>query len=108
MAITSEQHKGKEQSDFAEPYTFGFPKSEIFNYKPQTTILQLFRWNSCNRNDTLRETNCVRFGRIASLSACVLFAGGYVVRICYEFFLDSSFPEFFMFLGWRTAFTNFF
>ena len=22
-----------------------------------------------------RETNCVRFGRIASLSACVLFAG---------------------------------
>ena len=23
----------------------------------------------------LRETNCVRFGRVASLSACVLFAG---------------------------------
>ena len=44
-----------------------------------------------------RETNCVRFGRIASLSACVLFAVGCVVRIAYESFLDSSFPEFFMF-----------
>ena len=55
----------------------------------------------------LRKTNCERFGRIASLSACVLFAGGCVVRIAYESFLDSSFPEFFMFLEWRTAFTDF-
>ena len=54
-----------------------------------------------------RETNCVRFGRIASLSACVLFAVGCVVRIAYESVLDSRFPEFFMFLEWRTAFTDF-
>ena len=37
-----------------------------------------------------RETNCVRFGRIASLSACVLFAVGCVVRIAYESFLDFN------------------
>ncbi|MCI6686235.1 MAG: hypothetical protein MR484_07065, partial [Ruminococcus sp.] len=56
----------------------------------------------------LRKNDCVRFGRIASLSACVLFAGGYVVRIAFQSFLDFSFPEFFMFSEWRTAFTNFF
>ena len=50
-----------------------------------------------------RETNCVRFGRIASLSACVLFAGGCVVRIAYESFLDCSLLEVFLFLEWRTA-----
>ena len=61
-----------------------------------------------SKRSSPRETTRIRFGRIASLSAFVLFAGGYVVRICYEFFLDSSFPEFFMFLGWRTAFTDFF
>ena len=104
MTITSEQHKGKEQSDFAEPYTFGFPKSEIFNYKPQTIILQLFRWNSCNGNDTLRETNCIRFGRNASLSACVLFAGGCVVGIAFVFSLDCSLQEVFLFSEWRTAY----
>ena len=49
------------------------------------------------------KTNCVRFGRIASLSAFVLFAGGCVVRIGYESFLDFSFSEFFLFLEWRTA-----
>ena len=38
----------------------------------------------------LRKTNYVRFGRIASLSAFVLFAGGCVVRIAYEFFLDFN------------------
>ena len=45
-----------------------------------------------------RETICIGFGRIASLSACVLFAGGYVVRIIFVFFLDFDFSEFFMFL----------
>jgi len=45
-----------------------------------------------------RKTNCIWFGRIASLSACVLFAGGYVVRIIFVFFLDFDFSEFFMFL----------
>ena len=54
------------------------------------------------------KTNCIRFGRIASLSACVLFAGGCVVRITYESFLDFRFSEVFMFLEWRTAFTDFF
>jgi len=47
------------------------------------------------------ENNCVRFGKIASLFAFVLFAGGYVVRIAYESFLDFSFSEFFML--YRTA-----
>ena len=42
------------------------------------------------KNNTLRKTICVRFGRIASLSAFVLFADGYVVRITYESFLDYS------------------
>ena len=54
-------------------------------------------------NPALRKTNCVWFGRIASLSAFVLFAGGCVVRIAYECFLDCSLQEFFMFLEWRTA-----
>ena len=47
--------------------------------------------------NALRETNCIRFGRIASLSAFVLFAGGYVVRIAYESFLDYSLLEVFCF-----------
>ena len=55
----------------------------------------------------LRETNCVRFGRVASLSACVLFAGGCVVRIAYECFLDCNLLEVFLFSRWRTAFANF-
>ena len=54
-----------------------------------------------------RETNCVRFGRIASLSACVLFAVGCVVRIADECFLDCSLPEVSLFLEWRTAFDDF-
>ena len=49
------------------------------------------------------KTNCVRFSRIASLSAFVLFAGGCVVRIAYESFLDFGFSEFFMPSEWRTA-----
>ena len=55
------------------------------------------------REVVLRETNCIRFGRYASLSACVLFAGGCVVRIAYESFLNVRFSEIFMFLEWRTA-----
>ena len=52
------------------------------------------------------ETDCVWFGKIASLFAFVLFAGGCVVRIGYESFLDFGFSEFFMFLEWRTAFIS--
>ena len=59
------------------------------------------------REVVLKETNYVRFGRIALLSACVLFAGGCVFRIGYESFLDCSLQEFFMFLEWRTAFAYF-
>ena len=55
----------------------------------------------------LWDTNCIRFGKIASLFAFMLFAGGCVVRIAYESFLDSSLQEFFMFLEWRTAFVYF-
>jgi len=46
-------------------------------------------------------------GKIASLFAFVLFAGGCVVRITYESFLNFSFSEFFMLLERRTAFTYF-
>ena len=49
----------------------------------------------------LWDTNCIRFGKIALLFAFVLFAGGCVVRIAYESFLDFSFSEFFML--YRTA-----
>ena len=58
------------------------------------------------REVALRKTTCVWFGRIALLSASVLFAGGYVVRIVYESFLDFGFSEFFMLLEWRTAFSH--
>ena len=53
------------------------------------------------------ETNCVRFGKIALLFAFVLFAGGCVIRIIYESFLDYCFQEVFLFLEWRTAFAHF-
>ena len=53
------------------------------------------------------KTNCVWFGRIASLSAFVLFAGGCVVRIAFASSLDYSLQEFFMLSKWRTAFTYF-
>ena len=43
------------------------------------------------------KTTRIRFGRIASLSAFVLFAGGCVVRIAYECFLDCSLLEVFCF-----------
>jgi len=55
----------------------------------------------------LRKTNCIRFGKIALLFAFVLFAGGCVVRIVYESFLDFGLSEFFMLSEWRTAFTHF-
>ena len=66
------------------------------------TVPALFHVKQCSW-----ETNCVRFGRIASLSAFVLFAGGCVVRIGYESFLDFGFSEFLMLPEWRTAFTYF-
>ena len=59
------------------------------------------------KNSALRKTTCERFGRIASLSAFVLFAGGCVVRIADECFLDCSLQEVLLFLKWRTAFTDF-
>ena len=60
------------------------------------------------REVSSRKTNCVRFGRIASLSAFVLFAVGYVVRIAYESFLDYSLLECSLFLEWRTTTCLFF
>ena len=56
------------------------------------------------RRICLRKTNCVRFGRIALLSACMLFASGCVVRIAYVSFLDYNLQEVSLFLRWRTAF----
>ena len=47
----------------------------------------------------------LRLGKIASLFTFVLFAGGCVVRIAYESFLDFGFSEFFML--YRTANSNF-
>ena len=38
-----------------------------------------------------RKTSCIRFGKIASLFACVLFAGGCVVRNCFCIFLRFQF-----------------
>ena len=66
------------------------------------TVPALFHVKHCSW-----ETNCVRFGRIASLSAFVLFAGGCVVRIADESFLDFGFSEFLMLPEWRTAFAHF-
>ena len=45
----------------------------------------------------------MRFGKIASLFAFVLFAGDCVVRIGYESFLDNCFQEVFLLLERRTA-----
>ena len=55
------------------------------------------------REVSSRKTNCVRFGRIASLSAFVLFAGGYVIQIIFQSFLDYSSQEVSMFSKQRTA-----
>ena len=54
-----------------------------------------------------RKTNCIRFGKIALLFAFVLFAGGCVIRIAYEFFLDYCFQEVSLLPEWRTAFAHF-
>ena len=56
------------------------------------------------REVALRKTTCVWFGRIALLSACVLFAGGCVVRIGFASLFDYSFYEVLLLLKWRTAF----
>ena len=72
-----------------------------------TVPVEQLQWGCLTENSALRENNCVRFGRIASLSACVLFAGGCVVRITFQSFLDFRFLEFFLFAKWRTAFAHF-
>ena len=51
----------------------------------------------CSSPLTLLYMQFVRFGRIASLSAFVLFASGCVARISYESFLDYSLFEVFCF-----------
>ncbi len=56
------------------------------------------------REVALRKTTCVWFGRIALLSASVLFAGGCVVRIGFASLFDYSFYEVLLLLKWRTAF----
>ena len=56
------------------------------------------------REGALRKTTCVWFGRIALLSASVLFAGGCVVRIGFASLFDYSFYEVLLLLKWRTAF----
>ena len=60
------------------------------------------------RQIALWDTTRIRFGKFASLFAFVLFAGGCVVRIGYESFLDYCFQEVFLLLERRTAFTYFF
>ena len=55
-----------------------------------------------------RENRSEPFRKIALLFACVRFAGGCVVRIAYESFLDYSLLEVSLFLEWRTAFLCFF
>ena len=48
---------------------------------------------------TLRKTTWIRFGRIASLSACVLFAGGCVFLNCLWIFLRLQFAGIF-YVSW--------
>ena len=77
----------------------------IFEKLLHRKTFQFMQWLLWNM--VLRENNCVRFGRFASLSAFVLFAGGCVVRITFQSFFDFSSSEFFLFLKWRTASTYF-
>ena len=72
----------------------------IFEKLLHRKTFQFMQWLLWNM--VLRKNNCVWFGRFALLSAFVLFAGGCVVRIAYEFFLDYSLLEV-LFLRWRTA-----
>ncbi|MCI7493929.1 MAG: hypothetical protein MSA74_00790 [Ruminococcus sp.] len=67
----------------------------IFEKLLHRKTFQFMQWLLWNM--VLRKNNCVRFGRFALLSAFVLFAGGCVVRIAYEFFLDYSLLEVFCF-----------
>ena len=53
-----------------------------------------------------RKTICIRFGRIASLSACVLFAGGCLFLNYFSIFLRFQFVRSFYVLEWRTAFSH--
>jgi hypothetical protein len=69
-----------------------------------------YLWQSfciVSRETMFLENQLRAVRRIASLSAFVLFAGGCVVRIGYESFLDFGFSEFLMLPEWRTAFTYF-
>jgi len=69
-----------------------------------------YHWQSfctVSRETMFLEKQLRAVRRIASLSAFVLFAGGCVVRIGYESFLDFGFSEFLMLPEWRTAFTYF-
>ena len=80
----------------------------IFQYSRFFGICQLFQFCIWGWGDVwwhLRKPSCGWFGRYASLSACVLFASGYVFRIGYESFLDFGLSEFSMLLEWRTAFS---
>ena len=67
----------------------------IFEKLLHRKTFQFMQWLLWNM--VLRKNNCVWFGRFALLSAFVLFAGGCVVRIAYEFFLDYSLLEVFCF-----------
>ena len=80
----------------------------IFQYSRFFGICQLFQFCIWGWGDVwwhLGKPSCGWFGRYASLSACVLFASGYVFRIGYESFLDFGLSEFSMLLEWRTAFS---
>ena len=80
----------------------------IFQYSRFFGICQLFQFCIWGWGDVwwhLGQPSCGWFGRYASLSACVLFASGYVFRIGYESFLDFVLSEFSMLLEWRTAFS---
>ena len=63
--------------------------------------------NGFSKRSCSWKTNCVRFGRIASLSAFVLFASGCVVRIAFECFLDCSLQEVFCFWNGEQHFYRF-
>ena len=91
-------------------------RSKLFCNK--FSLLQLHFLTLCTSNKvkqyesklqirTRQRGNCVRFGRIASLSAFVLFAGGYVIRIIFQSFLDYSLQEVSMFSKQRTAVYSF-
>ena len=69
----------------AELDAIGFPKKNLLFGK---TVFRI-------RQKSLRSFASVRF------------AGGCVVRITFQSFLDFRFLEFFLFAKWRTAFAHF-